>query len=394
MGTYPSIFLKPGKEVPVKRFHPWIFSGAIDRANGKIKEGDIVEVFSSRGDYLATGHALSGSIALKLFSFKRLPIDQAFWKEKISLAYKYRERLGMTDPVKNEAFRLVYGEGDGLPGLIIDYYSGMAVIQCHSVGMHLAVKEIAIMLKEVMGERLKAIYEKSAEILSETVDYELIDNFLLGEAIAVDLVEDGLLYQLDLQGQKTGFFLDQRENRKVVEHYARGCRVLDVFCYSGGFSLHALRGGAAFVQAVDSSKKAIELVSANLKKNGFEESNFSTIAADAKQYLEGLQQGFDLIILDPPAFAKHQEMRSKAIKGYININLNALKKINPGGILFTFSCSQAIDRNTFQSSVMAAAIEAGRNVRIVQHLSQSPDHPAGLFHPEGAYLKGLVLYVE
>lgn len=394
MTNYPRVILKPGKEEPVRRFHPWVFSGALGRTEGKIEEGEIVEVFSSSGEYLATGHAQRSSIAVKIFSFDRQEIGKEFWEKKLTSAYKYRQSIGLAEVAGNEAFRLVNGEGDGLPGLIIDYFSGLAVIQCHSVGMHLCAEEIALALKQVFGEKLQGIYEKSAELLSESSEYEMVDGFLLGEGQVVELMEDGLRYLFDLKGQKTGFFLDQRENRKIAERFSRDRKVLDVFCYSGGFSLHALRGGAALVHAVDSSRKATDLVNSNVELNGYKEKAFSSFTVDAKQYLEGMETRYDMIILDPPAFAKHHDMRSKAIRGYRSLNYQAIKKILPGGILITFSCSQAIDRETFLSTVMSAAIDAGRNARIIQHMSQSPDHPVSLFHPEGSYLKGLVVYIE
>lgn len=380
--------------MPVKRFHPWIFSGALAFSEGKIEEGEIVEVFSSSGEYLATGHAQHGSIAVKLISFKQQPIDAEFWLNKLTAAYDFRLRLGIADPSSDEAFRLVNGEGDGLPGLIIDYFSGMAVIQCHSVGMHLAVPIISESLRRIFGSKLTSVYEKSAEVLSEMADFEMMDGFRYGNEAVSEILIDGIRYHFELQGQKTGFFLDQRENRKKLEHYSQGRNVLDVFCYSGGFTLHALRGGAALVHSVDSSRKAIDLLTSNVELNGFSPSAFRGFTADAKKFLEKPESGYDIIILDPPAFAKHHDMKNKALRGYKNINLQALQHIKPGGILFTFSCSQAVDKASFQSVVMAAAIEAGRNVRIIEHLGQSPDHPVSIFHPEGAYLKGMILFVD
>ncbi|MHC1706476.1 MAG: class I SAM-dependent rRNA methyltransferase [Bacteroidales bacterium] len=394
MNKYTKILLKPGKEEPVKRFHPWIFSGALAKSEGKIEEGDIVEVYSSSGEYLATGHAQHGSIAVKVFTQQKQTIDSSFWLSKLTAAHEYRKVLAYAGIEADEAFRLVNGEGDGLPGLIIDYFSGMAVIQCHSVGMHLAVPDLVNALQQVLGSRLKAVYEKSADILSEMAGFEMIDGFRLGETAPATLRVEGINYNFDFQGQKTGFFLDQRINRLKLEHYAKDKKVLDVFCYSGGFTLHALRGGAASVHAVDSSRKATDLLSSNLTLNGFQTTGFQAITQDAKQFLNHPESQYDLIILDPPAFAKHHDQKTKAIQGYRNINLQAMKIINPGGILFTFSCSQAVDKTAFQSAVMAAAIDSGRNVRILDYLGQSPDHPVSVFHPEGAYLKGLVLYIE
>jgi 23S rRNA (cytosine1962-C5)-methyltransferase len=392
--NYKRIILKQGKEAPVLRFHPWIFSGALQYGEGSIEEGDIVEVFSSSGEYLATGHALSGSLAIKLFTHRRQPIDVDFWFKKLTSAYQYRETLGFIKQGTDEAFRLVNGEGDGLPGLIIDYFSGIAVIQCHTVGMHLAATEITRALQKLYGTRLSAVYEKSADVLSEMSSFEMTDGFLLGDQSPEELQVEKIRYRFDLRGQKTGFFLDQRVNRLKVEEYASGRKVLDIFCYSGGFSLHALRGGALSVHSVDSSRKATEMVEANIHLNGFGNTDYKVITQDAKQYLLNPGADYDLIVLDPPAFAKHHDMKAKGIKGYVNINLQAFKMINPGGIIFTFSCSQAVDRDAFQSAVMSAAIDSGRDIRIIEHLGQSPDHPVSLFHPEGAYLKGLILFVE
>lgn len=395
MSTYPGIVLKPGKEEPVKRFHPWIFSGAIAKTSGSIEEGDIVEVFSSKGDYLATGHAQSSSISVKIFSFQRKEINPAFWKEKLMAAIELRRMLGLTDRQDNNAYRLVYGEGDGLPGLVIDYLNGSMVIQCHSVGMHLAKEEIAVVLQELYTGKLNSIYDKSAESLSKNCNYDSVDSFLFGDNLPDIIIENGLSFQVDLRsGQKTGFFLDQRENRQILEHYAQGRTVLDLFCYSGGFSMHAIRAGAVMVHSVDSSKQAIALAEKNAVLNGFKGDRHRAIVADAKQYLDSTHEAYDLIILDPPAFARQHSMRQQAVKGYRAINHAAIQKIRKGGIIFTFSCSQAVDRSLFESTVLSAAIEAGREVKVLQRLSQPPDHPVNIFHPEGEYLKGMILMIE
>ena len=394
MDKFPAIYLKPGKEEPFRRFHPWIFSGAIGRTKGEIEEGDIVEVFSSEGNYLATGHALRSSIVVKIFSFVKTKADQNFWTKKIKEAYRYRQSLGYASSSGADSFRLVYGEGDGLPGLIIDIYGKLAVIQCHSVGMHLAVPMLTEALKSTLGKSLETVFEKSADVLSDSSSYEVTDGYRLGDDSVKTIQVEGLDYHFDLQGQKTGFFLDQRENRKAVEQASAGKKVLDVFCYSGGFTLHALRGGASHVHAVDSSAKAIDLVKSNVMLNNFDQARFSSTVADAKQFLLSPEGAYDVIILDPPAFAKHHDMKNKGLRGYININRQAIQQISQGGLLFTFSCSQAVDKKAFQSAVTAAAIEAGRPVKIIRQFGQSPDHPVNLYHPEGEYLKGLLLYVD
>jgi len=393
--AYPRITLKPGKEEPLKRFHPWIFSGAIAGSSGKIEEGDIVEVFSHDKKYLATGHALAGSIAVKAISFTQTEIDDDFWFEKVQRAYTFRQRQGLTENPDTTAYRLVFGEGDLLPGLIIDFLNGLCVIQSHTVGMFLAQASITKALQRIYGDALKSVYSKSADTLSRMANFEAFDGFILGDFLPEKICENGLFYALDIiQGQKTGFFLDQRENRALISRYAPGKKVADVFCYSGGFALNALKAGAALAHAIDSSRKAIELTDRNVELNGFKDERYKGFVSDAQNFLDKLPEPYDIIVLDPPAFAKQHNMRSQAVKGYRNINYLALKNIATGGLLFTFSCSQAVDKQAFQSAVMAAAIDARRPVKILHYLSQPSDHAVNLFHPEGEYLKGLVLYVE
>jgi 23S rRNA (cytosine1962-C5)-methyltransferase len=394
MTVYPKITLKPGKEIAVKRFHPWIFTGAIDRLSGKVKEGDLVEIQSSTGEFLAIGHALAGSIAVKILSFEPTTVDRDFWRRKLQAAYALRKLASLTDNPETNAYRLVFGEGDHLPGLVIDHFAGVLILQAHTVGVYLAFDEILEVLKELYGESLVAVYSKSADALSRMSGFEATDGFLFGDSAPEFFLENGIRYKLDLTGQKTGFFCDQREHRKLLAHYASGKKVLDMFCYSGGFTLNAIQAGAGMLVSVDSSKSAAGMVTEHITMNGFPAENQQTVVADAKQYLDKMEEGFDLIVLDPPAFAKHQSMRTQGMKGYRTINAAAIKKINKGGILFTFSCSQAIDKESFRSAVTAAAIDAGREVRIIHQLVQPPDHPVNLFHQEGEYLKGLVLVVE
>jgi 23S rRNA (cytosine1962-C5)-methyltransferase len=387
--------LKKNREDAVLRFHPWIFSGAIDKVEGKPVDGDIVEIYSSKGEYLATGYALPGSISVKIFWFGPDKPKKSIWVDKISAAYNRRKSLGFTDDAQNNSYRLVFSEGDGLPGLIIDMYNGIAVIQAHSTGMYLLRNELSEALKKVFGEKLLAVYDKSAEALGKSGSESSGDTFLLGNSETVEILENGNLFQVDFaSGQKTGFYLDQRDNRALLAHYAKGRNVLNTFCYTGGFSVYALKGGAKKVTSVDSSKRAIELLEKNIEINKFSGEKHSAVVADAKQFLADMHENYDLIVLDPPAFAKRHTDRQKGMKGYTYINSAALRKIKPGGLFFTFSCSQAISREQFTSIVTAAALEANRNVRILHHLGHPADHPVSLFHPEGEYLKGLVLQVD
>ena len=418
-----NIILRKGKEESLGRFHPWIFSGAIHHTEGgTLEEGDIVEVLASDGRFLAIGHWQIGSIAVRVLTFKRQPINQAFWQKRLAAALDVRKAIGVADQMVNgnssngkcnDIFRLVHGEGDNLPGLVIDIYGGTAVMQAHSVGMHVCRHELAQALKEVMGESLKAIYYKSETTLPFKAGLGQENGFLLGESHDDIARENGLKFHIDwLKGQKTGFFVDQRDNRALVEHYAKGRRVLNMFCYTGGFSVYAMRGGAELVHSVDSSAKAVELVDANMELNFPGDTRHKAFAEDAFKFMEQassnthegkemvngkLSNGkcpYDLIILDPPAFAKHKDALRNALRGYTKLNCKAFEMIQPGGILFTFSCSQAVNKDQFRMAVFTAAAMAKRKVRILHQLHQPADHPINIYHPEGEYLKGLVLYVE
>ena len=391
-----NIILRKGKEESLGRFHPWIFSGAIHHTEGgKLEEGDLVEVLSSDGRFLAIGHWQIGSIAVRVLTFKKQPIDQAFWQKRLAAALDVRKAIGVAGREDNDIYRLVHGEGDNLPGLVIDVYGQTAVMQAHSVGMHVCRKELAKALKEVMGESLQAIYYKSETTLPFKAQLGQENGFLLGESHDDVARENGLKFHIDwLKGQKTGFFVDQRDNRALVEHYAKGRKVLNMFCYTGGFSVYAMRGGAELVHSVDSSAKAVELVDANMEQNFPGDSRHEAFAEDAFKFMEQMQEKYDLIILDPPAFAKHKDALHNALRGYTKLNCKAFEKIQPGGILFTFSCSQAVNKDQFRMAVFTAAAMAKRKVRILHQLHQPADHPINIYHPEGEYLKGLVLYVE
>jgi 23S rRNA (cytosine1962-C5)-methyltransferase len=401
MSEFPKVILGSGKDQSVRRFHPWIFSGAIKKiknASGKgeidPEEGAVVEIFDNKDEYLGTGHYQIGSIAVRVFSFEKLVPGKDFWKEKIAKAYAYRKQLGLIDNPATNVYRLLFAEGDGLPGLIIDFYNGTAVIQTHSIGMHLAKDQLVEALKEVYGDTLKAVFDKSEETLPKQSKIKATNGYLYGSASTNEVNEYGNKFHIDWEtGQKTGFFIDQRENRQLLAHYCKDKVVLNTFCYSGGFSVFALNAGAKEVHSVDSSKKAIELTDRNVALNNSNVPHTS-FASDTFDFLEHKENIYDIIILDPPAFAKHRDARHHAVMGYKRLNAEALKKIRPGGIVFTFSCSQVVDKDLFASTVMAAAIIAKRNVRIMHRLTQPPDHPVSVFHPEGEYLKGLVLFVE
>jgi 23S rRNA (cytosine1962-C5)-methyltransferase len=396
MTTYPQIILKPGKELPVLRFHPWIFSGAILKTVGKPAEGEIVECYTSSGDYLATGHCMPGSLAVKLFTFKKQEIGKDFWFSKIQEAWRIRKSLGLIDNPHTNAFRLVHNEGDNMPGLIVDVYNNMAVLQAHSTGMHDIRQLLADAIIKVSEGKITSVYDKSAEAIRKMTGRNVSDGFLAGETGECDVIENGHRFHVNaVSGQKTGFFLDQRENRELIARFSAGREVLNMFGYTGGFSVYAAKAGAKLVHTVDSSAPAIAIAAENMKLNGFDSHEYECITADARKYMETMEAGkYDLIVLDPPAYAKNVASRSQALKGYRIINAMALSKIKSGGILFTFSCSQVVDRQTFTSAVTAAAVDAGRQVRIIQHLSQPADHPVNIFHQEGEYLKGLVLLVE
>lgn len=372
-----------------------MFSGAIQRSEGELNEGDIVKVFTNEGDFIAVGHWQIGSIAVRVLSFEDEPINDAFWADKIQQAYQARLAMGVAGNPVNNTYRLVHGEGDNLPGLVIDVYGETAVMQAHSVGMHVNREDVAKALKTVLGDGLKNIFYKSETTLPFKAALGQENGFLLGDATDNVAVENGLKFHIDwLKGQKTGFFVDQRDNRSLLEHYSKGKNVLNMFCYTGGFSVYAMRGEAKLVHSVDSSAKAVDLVNANIELNFPGDQRHEAFAADAFKFLDEMGDNYNLIILDPPAFAKHKDALRHALKGYTKINQKAFEKIQPGGILFTFSCSQAVNKDDFRRAVFTAAAIAKRRVRILHQLHQPADHPINIYHPEGEYLKGLVLYVE
>ena len=454
MDRIPMVILKPGKEAAVIRKHPWIFSGAVDRKVGEVKEGSIVEVFSSDRKYLGTGHYLQGSIAVKVFSFLRTTAGYDFWLGRLRQAFELRKLAGLTESQSTNAYRLVFSEGDELPGLIIDWYNGVAVIQTHSPGMHIVKPVLVDVLKEIYGEKLVAVYDKSSETMARssqnsemakrrnsemskstmtddrrpttddrrpmtddrrpgtddrrpgtddrrpmTDDRRLTsgirDQFLYSTSGMAEITEMGHMFKVDfVNGQKTGFFLDQRNNRMFAQFYAKGRTVLNTFCYSGAFSVYCLKGGATHVHSVDSSKQAIGWTKENLALNGFEKSGHSEDVTEMKVFFRDASEKYGMIILDPPAFAKTHQVSNNALHAYIQLNASAIRQLEPGGLLFTFSCSQPVSREMFRSALQSAAIETGRNVRILHHLSQGPDHPVSVYHPEGEYLKGMILSVE
>ena len=393
--AYSQVVLKSGKEQSLQRFHPWIFSGAIKEISARVEEGDVVEVVSNKGDFLGMGHIQIGSIAVRIFSFEKTEPDFNFWKTKLERALDVRKKLGLVDNPQTNVYRLVHGEGDGLPGLIVDFYNGTAVMQAHSAGMYLIRDMLAKALKEVLGERLTAVYDKSEKTVPFKAGLDAKDEYLLGQSEVFEVQEYGNRFKVDwVEGQKTGFFVDQRENRRLVQEYAHGRNVLNMFCYSGGFSFYAMRGGAQLVHSVDASAKAIELTNENVKLNFPDDSRHQAFVADAFDFMNESKNKYDLIILDPPAFAKHIGALPQALKGYKRLNLKAFQQIAPGGILFTFSCSQVVPKDKFREAVFSAAAISGRKVRILNQLVQPADHPVDMYHPEGEYLKGLVLYVE
>lgn len=405
--TYKTIQLKKGKEESLLRFHPWIFSGAIQRMDRGIEEGETVRVVTNNGEFIAVGHYQIGSITVRVLSFDDIEINTDYWKERLHSALEMRRRIGIADNPKNNTYRLVHGEGDGMPGLVIDCYGKTAVIQAHSVGIHICRKDIVKALVEVMGDRTENVYYKSETTLPFKADITSADNdhpeeanglkngFLYGGSNENTAIENGLKFHVDwLHGQKTGFFVDQRENRSLLERYANGKSVLNMFCYTGGFSVYAMRGNAEKVHSVDSSAKAVQLTNANIELNFPGDKRHKAICEDAFKYLEREGDKYDLIILDPPAFAKHRAALKNALRGYTRLNVKAFEHIKKGGILFTFSCSQVVTKDNFRNAVFTAAAQAGRTVRILHQLHQPADHPINIYHPEGEYLKGLVLYVE
>ena len=397
----PQIYLRRGKEESLLRRHPWIFSGAIDyikaEEESEIAEGALVEVFDHKGAFIARGHYQIGSIAVRVLSFEREEIDQAWWNRRLRVALDVRRTLALTDDPSTTCYRLVHGEGDSLPGLVVDIYGSTAVVQCHSVGMYRSRQQIAGAIRAAYGDRITAIYDKSSQTLPFKAHLGAVDGYLWGTSDHASQVvlENGEKFWVNWEkGQKTGFFLDQRENRELVKRYARGRTVLNTFCYTGGFSVYALSGGAREVCSVDSSERAVALATENMRLNFGPDAPHSEVAADAVEYLRDIGDRYDLIILDPPAFAKHHKVLGNAMQGYKRLNARALSQIRPGGILFTFSCSQAVSKELFRTTVFSAAAIAGRRVRILHQLTQPADHPINIYHPEGEYLKGLVLYVE
>lgn len=394
-GYITTLFLRRGKSESLKRFHPWVFSGAIAGANGKLNEGDIVRIVSNENELMGYGHYQIGSIAVRMLTFKEEKIDHAFWVTRLSEALRLRKALQLTGRADNNIYRLVHGEGDRLPGLVIDVYGKTAVMQAHSVGMHMSREQIADALIEASEGLIENVYYKSETTLPFKADLHQENGFLRGHDEGNVAVENGLKFHIDwLRGQKTGFFVDQRENRSLLEHYAKGRNVLNMFCYTGGFSVYAMRGGANLVHSVDSSAKAIDLTRANAEMNFPGDARHEAFAEDAFKFLEQAGSNYDLIVLDPPAFAKHKDALPRALKGYTRLNAIAFRKIKPGGIVFTFSCSQAVNKDQFRLAVFTAAAQSGRHVRILHQLHQPADHPINIYHPEGEYLKGLVLEVE
>lgn len=395
--SYKKVYLNPKKEESLKRYHPWVFSGAIHHTSESLEEGEIVEIYDSKENYIATGHCQIGSIAIRVLSFEKEIIDIDFWEKQLEAAYQLRKRIGLTES-PNNTYRLVHGEGDNLPGLIIDVYGNTAVMQAHSPGMHVQREEIAEALKKVLSDSLSNIYYKSEGTLPYKADLGAENTYLWGGETTSDAIENGLKFHVDwIKGQKTGFFVDQRDNRSLLEKYSKGRSVLNMFCYTGGFSCYAMRGNAKSVHSVDSSTKAIALTDKNIALNFADDSRHQSFAEDAFKFLSKIDKekdGYDLIILDPPAFAKHRNVLKNALQGYKKLNAVAFEKIAKGGIVFTFSCSQVVSKESFRLAVFSAAAQSGRKVKILHQLTQPADHPINIYHPEGEYLKGLVLEVE
>ena len=397
MTNNKKIYLARGKQESLLRRHPWVFSGAIKRADQPLEEGEMVDVFTAEGEFIARGHCQVGSIAVRVLTFDDEPIDQAWWNGRIASAYGVREALGLTENQQTTCYRLVHGEGDNLPGLVVDIYGSTAVVQCHSVGMYLSREQIVEALRACYGQRLRAVYDKSSQTLPYKADLGAEDGYLWGSGEGEEVVlEGGHKFAVNwAKGQKTGFFIDQRANRELVGRYAKGRNLLNTFCYTGGFSIYGLAGGARSVTSVDSSAVAIDLVDRNVELNFGKEAPHRSAAMDTFDFLRTVEKGeFDMMILDPPAFAKHHKVLGNALQGYKRLNARAMEKIASGGILFTFSCSQAVSKEQFRLAVFSAAAIAGRKVRILHQLTQPTDHPINIYHPEGEYLKGLVLYVE
>jgi 23S rRNA (cytosine1962-C5)-methyltransferase len=388
------IILKSGKDQSVKRFHPWVFSGAIKKIYGTPAEGDIVDLFDNKDNFLATGHYAPGSIAVRILAFEQVTPDIDFFREKIRKAVEYRKAIGIIGDPSVNVYRVVHGEGDGLPGLIIDFYKSAAVIQMHSVGFYNLRSEITSVLVEMLGDQLTAVYDKSEGTIPHKAQVSAKNGFLYGDSGPVVVTENGYKFKIDwTTGQKTGFFIDQRDNRKLLQDYSEGRKVLNMFGYTGGFSVYAMKN-ASLVHTVDSSSSAIELANENISLNFGDDNRHKSFQVDAFEYLNDIRDKYDLIILDPPAFAKHNNVLANALQGYKRLNMKAIEQVKKGGIIFTFSCSQVVSRENFRKSVFAAAANTGRNIRIIRQMSQPPDHPVNIYHPESEYLKGLVIYVE
>lgn len=388
------IVLKSGKDQSLRRFHPWVFSGAIKKTYGHFTEGDVVAVYDNKDEFLALGHYQLGSIAVRVFSFDDVPVNYDFWKNKLIKAFSLRQKLNLTNSKSTNVYRLFHGEGDGIPGLIIDFYDGHVVLQTHSIGIYKLREQIVKILNEIYDGELITVFDKSESTLPKRDDIEPGNEYLIGSEHSTIVKENNLKFKINWQeGQKTGFFIDQRENRMLLKNYSSGKKVLNMFCYTGGFSVYAVDGGAEIVHSVDSSAKAIDLVDQNIGLN-FTSAPHKAFTEDGFRYLENIKDKYNLIILDPPAFAKHQSALHNALQGYKRLNQKAFDSIQPCGILFTFSCSQVVNKENFRKSVFAAAANARRNIRILHQLSQPADHPVNIFHPEGEYLKGLVVYVE
>lgn len=394
MNLYQTILLKGGKEKSLQRFHPWVFSGALTQDIKQYEEGSMVNIADSNGAYLATGYVQHGSIAVRILSFKNEEINTQFWINAIAKSWQLRLDLGFVNNLNTNCFRLVHGEGDNLPGLIIDYYAGTCVVQCHSSGMHAQLPLIIEALITVLGKNLDAVYDKSNEALYGAIS-GLQNKIVHGEPQHKQVKENGFLFTIDWEkGQKTGFFLDQRDNRQLLGSYAKDKTVLNTFAYTGGFSVYALMNQAALVHSVDVSKNAIEALNQNMALNNANATNYESHAADTFNYFKTLETQYDIVILDPPAFAKNVGARHNALMGYKRLNIEGLKYVKKGGLLFTFSCSQVVDSHTFNQTIMSAAIECKRNIKIIHRLTQGADHPVNIYHPEGEYLKGLVLRVD
>lgn len=388
------VVLKSGKDQSVRRFHPWVFSGAIKKMYGNPAEGDLVDVYDNKDTFLAVGHYQPSSIAIRILSFEKRPIDREFFREKIQNAIKYRKYLGIIGNPELNVYRLVHAEGDGLPGLIIDYYNGVAVMQMHSIGFYRIRMDLANILIELMKDQIIAVYDKSETTIPHMSGITGVDEFLYGNSDPVIVTEYGYKFKIDWKtGQKTGFFIDQRDNRKLIEGFSKNRSVLNMFGYTGGFSVYAMKN-AALVHTVDSSSPAIKLANENVRLNYGDDPRHEAIKVDAFEYLNNIREKYDLIILDPPAFAKHHNVLSNALQGYKRLNMKAIEQIKPGGVIFTFSCSQVVSKENFRKSVFVAAANTGRSVRIIHQITQPPDHPVNIYHPESEYLKGLVIYVE